>query len=188
MSENEQNASSSIDSGNLIVICIILIEISASDNENQSNQQEELFLLSIELFSRFDNELDEYDDINWNDEVDEEFYDNDWYPEDYDGNSDDEPFSINVEVDSDGEFHFHARMESEEEEEETVNPPISNQASPFDYLTHLIQREETDSFYNYSNTPQFTLPETGIHKACIIPLRVSSLSSSSHIGNHSSSW
>ena len=76
MSENEQNASSSIDSGNLIVICIILIEISASDNENQSNQQEELFLLPIELFSRFDNELDEYDDINWNDEVDEEFYDN----------------------------------------------------------------------------------------------------------------
>lgn len=186
MSENEQNASSSINSGNLIVICIILIEVNISNNENQSNQQEELFLLSIELFSRFDNELDEYDDINWNDEVDDELYDNDWFQEDYDGNSDDEPFSINVEVDSDGEFHFHARMESEEEE--TVNPPTSNQTSPFDYLTHLIQREETDSFYNYSNTPQITLPETGIHKACIIPLRVSSLSSSSHIGNHSSSW
>ena len=186
MSENEQNASSSIISGNLIIICIILIEISASDNENQSNQQEELFLLSIELFSRFDNELDEYDDINWNDEVDEEFYDNDWYSEDLDENSDDEPFSINAEVDSDGEFHFHARMESEEEE--TVNPPTANQTSPFDYLTHLIQREETDSFYNYSNTPQITLPETGIHKACIIPLRVSSLSFLFHIGNHSSSW
>ena len=185
MSENEQNASSSIDSGNLIVICIILIEVNISNNENQSNQQEELFLLSIELFSRFDNELDEYDDINWNDEVDDEFYDNDWYSEDYDGNSDDEPFSINAEVDSDGEFHFHARMESEEEEE---IPSTSNQSSPFDYLTHLIQREETDSFYNYSNTPQIILPETGIHKACIIPLRVSSLSSLFHIGNHSSSW
>ena len=185
MSENEQNTSSSIDSGNLIVICIILIEVNISNNENQSNQQEELFLLSIELFSRFDNELDEYDDINWNDEVDDEFYDNDWYSEDLDENSDDEPFSINAEVDSDGEFHFHARMESEEEME---IPSTSNQVSPFDYLTHLIQREETDSFYNYSNTPQITLPETGIHKACIIPLRVSSLSSSSHIGNHPSSW
>ena len=185
MSENEQNASSSINSGNLIVICIILIEVNISDNENQSSPQEELFLLSIDLFSRFDNELDEYDDINWYDEVDDEFYDNDWYSEDYDGNSDDEPFFINAEVDSDGDFHFHARMESEEEEE---IPSTSNQSSPFDYLTHLIQREETDSFYNYSNTPQITLPETGIHKACIIPLRVSSLSSLFHIGNHSSSW
>ena len=185
MSENEQNASSSINSGNSILICIILIDINVSENENQSNQQEEFFLLSIELLSRFDNELDEYDDIHWYDEVDEEFYDNDWYSEDLDENSDDEPFFINAEVDSDGEFHFHARMESEEEEE---IPSTSNHVSPFDYLTHLIQREETDSFYNYSNTPQITLPETGIHKACIIPLRVSSLSSLFHIGNHSSSW
>ena len=118
--------------------------------------------------------------------------DNDWQLEDSDADTNPELFSINTRLDPVGGFRFHATMDSEEEEEEEMEIPQpvnqaiyeENEVSPFDYLTNLIQREETDSFHNYSNTSQTKLPENGIHKACIIPLHVPSLSTF-HIGNHS---